>query len=208
MVFLDGLHLDYIRLPYVILPEGIQPRYNLVQDREYPEFDYCYCEVCRRSFREMDGRDPFEMDAPELDSPWRQFRYDMITELVSELSEEVHRHGKELTAAVFPTPNLARKMVRQDWTSWRIDGLMPMLYHHYYNKSLNWIESATLEGTAKLNQVPLYSGLFINEIAPEELGHAVEYSKKGHAQGVCLFNTSAMTSQHWHALKAALREAK
>jgi uncharacterized lipoprotein YddW (UPF0748 family) len=47
---LDGIHLDYIRYPDVIIAEALQPKYNIIQDREYPEFDYCYCEVCRGTF--------------------------------------------------------------------------------------------------------------------------------------------------------------
>ena len=37
---LDGIHLNYIRHPDVILPAALQPEHNLVQDREYPEFDF------------------------------------------------------------------------------------------------------------------------------------------------------------------------
>ena len=205
--YLDGVHLDYIRLPDVILPLGIQPRYDLVQDKEYPEFDYCYCDVCRSSFKKIDGRDPLEMDHPELDSAWRQYRYNIITNLVGEFYDEVHKHGKELTAAVFPTPDLAKKMVRQDWTNWKIDRLMPMIYHQYYNKPLSWVESATREGTDELVNVPLYSGLFINEISPEEMKDAVEFSKNGNSSGICLFNANAMTDEHWKAMKEALIQA-
>ena len=38
---LASVHLDYIRYPDVILPIALWPKYNLVQDREHPEFDYC-----------------------------------------------------------------------------------------------------------------------------------------------------------------------
>ncbi|MCK4991270.1 MAG: hypothetical protein KAS29_12315, partial [Bacteroidales bacterium] len=38
----DGIHLDYIRYPDVILAEGLWDKYGLVMDREYPQFDYCY----------------------------------------------------------------------------------------------------------------------------------------------------------------------
>jgi hypothetical protein len=44
---LGSVHLDYIRYPDVILPVALWPRYNLVQDKEYPDFDFCYCAVCR-----------------------------------------------------------------------------------------------------------------------------------------------------------------
>ena len=39
----DGVHLDYVRHCDVILPRGLWERYDLVQDIEHPEFDFCYC---------------------------------------------------------------------------------------------------------------------------------------------------------------------
>ncbi|MBT6148197.1 MAG: family 10 glycosylhydrolase, partial [Gemmatimonadetes bacterium] len=52
---LDGIHLDYIRFPDVILAEALQPTYDIVQDREYPEYDYCYCQLCRETFHRESG---------------------------------------------------------------------------------------------------------------------------------------------------------
>ncbi len=40
---IDGVHLDYVRHCDVILPRGLWDQYNLVQDVEHPEFDFCYC---------------------------------------------------------------------------------------------------------------------------------------------------------------------
>ena len=39
----DGVHLDYVRHCDVILPRGLWDTYDLVQDTELPEFDFCYC---------------------------------------------------------------------------------------------------------------------------------------------------------------------
>ena len=35
----DGIHLDYIRFPDVILAEGLWDKYGLVMDQEFPEYD-------------------------------------------------------------------------------------------------------------------------------------------------------------------------
>ena len=61
---LDGIHLDYIRYPDVILPKALQPKYGLTQDREYPEFDYCYCDACRHDFKQQAGIDPMTIEDP------------------------------------------------------------------------------------------------------------------------------------------------
>ncbi len=52
---LAGVHLDYIRLPDAILAIGLQPKYNIVQDKEYPAYDYCYCDRCRADLRPKQG---------------------------------------------------------------------------------------------------------------------------------------------------------
>ena len=39
----DGVHLDYVRHCDVILPRGLWETYDLVQDVEHPQFDFCYC---------------------------------------------------------------------------------------------------------------------------------------------------------------------
>ena len=44
---LDGIHLDYVRLPDVILAEALQPKYDIVQDKEYPQYDYSYSDYYR-----------------------------------------------------------------------------------------------------------------------------------------------------------------
>ena len=54
----DGVHLDYVRFPDVILPLGLWDKYGLVQDHEMPEYDFCYCEACRDDFRDQTGLDP------------------------------------------------------------------------------------------------------------------------------------------------------
>jgi len=46
----DGVHLDYVRMPDAILAKGLQPKYNLVQDHEFPEYDYNYSVYARKQF--------------------------------------------------------------------------------------------------------------------------------------------------------------
>lgn len=41
---------DMIRYPDVILAEGLWAKYGLHMDREYPRFDYCYCDNCVEGF--------------------------------------------------------------------------------------------------------------------------------------------------------------
>ena len=88
---LKSVHLDYIRYSDVILPSGLWSKYDLIMDREYPEFDFCYCDVCLRQFKAEAGYDPSKLEDPSLDAKWRQYRYDSITRIVKKLAGVVHR---------------------------------------------------------------------------------------------------------------------
>ena len=194
---LASVHLDYIRLPDVILATGLQPKYGLVQDREYPAYDYCYCPLCRQLFKEQSGLDVEDLADPAAEPAWRQFRCDQITALVKEqLAPTARRLGKAVTAAVFPNWH----HVRQQWSVWDLDGVLPMLYHSFYRENLNWIGAQCARGVAALpDGVPLYSGLFVAALSPEELVQASRISLDGGAQGVSLFAAGSMSPAHWKA---------
>jgi len=159
----DGIHLDYIRYPDVILAEGLWEKYDLVMDREYPQFDYCYCDHCVNGFKEKTGMDIRSVDDPSMVEEWKQYRYDLITSIVNRLADTVHARGKEINAAVFPGPNsIARKIVRQEWDKWNLDAFYPMNYNDFYLQGTKWIGKVSHEGVTAINdRNPLYSGLFI-----------------------------------------------
>ncbi|MCB9265198.1 MAG: family 10 glycosylhydrolase [Lewinellaceae bacterium] len=202
---LDGIHLDYIRVPDVILAEGLQPKYDIVQDKEYPEYDYSYSTYCREQFKAQTGIDPLtDLEDPSQNEAWRQFRYDAVSNLVNgRLAPTARQYGKKITAAVFPN----WESVRQQWHKWDLDAFLPMLYQGFYNEDIDWIGEQVRAGLDRLNnEKPIYSGLFIPHLPPEELPQAIEVSRQAGARGVCLFDYNALTEEHWAVLKEAFKE--
>lgn len=61
---MDGIHLNYIRFPDVILTRGLWDKYGLVMDSEYPEYDYRYGEKCVADFKAKTGIDITEVEDP------------------------------------------------------------------------------------------------------------------------------------------------
>jgi hypothetical protein len=162
--YIDGIHLDYVRYCDVILPVNLWDKYKIEQTKELPEYDYCYCDVCRTNFKEQYGIELSSIQFPEASLSWRLFRYNNITRIVNSISAIAHQHKKQITAAVFPTPEVARRNVRQDWINWKLDGVCPMIYHGFYKESVGWIGDAVAEGIHFLNgQFPLYAGLYLND---------------------------------------------
>ncbi len=216
----DAIHLDYIRFPDVILARGLWDKYGLVMDKEYPDYDYCYCEVCTADFKKQSGIDITNVEDPTQVAEWKQFRYDLITNMVSLLTETVHSEGKKITAAVFPGPSTAKKLVRQEWNKWPLDGFFPMNYNDFYLEDTQWIGKVTKEGVTSLNNSkPVISGLFIcpnpakkklepdpenHGLLPEELEAAIQQSMQNGAAGICLFTPERMTKEHWKAFEKAI----
>jgi uncharacterized lipoprotein YddW (UPF0748 family) len=206
---LGSVHLDYIRYPDVILPVALWPKYKLVQDREHPEFDYCYCDVCRDTFRRLSGVDPLTLPDPPAHQAWLQYRYDTITSVVAELFDVAHRHGKPLTAAVFPTPSIARSLVRQDWTKWKVDAVLPMVYNGFYKEDVAWIERATREGVRALGgRIPLYCGLYVPDLSPAGLAEAASLAFEGGARGISVFEGNMLTTEYLKALSPVLKTSR
>lgn len=216
----DAIHLDYIRFPDVILARGLWEKYGLVMDREYPQFDYCYCDDCTGSFEAQTGIDIRSVEDPSQVEEWKQFRYDQITGIVNRLVEAIHTKGKKINAAVFPGPHsVAKKLVRQEWNRWNLDAFFPMNYNDFYREGTDWIGSVTREAVTSVPGKPVYSGLFIcpdparkaNEpdpenhgLIPEELSEAVRQSMENGAAGICLFTPRRMTEEHWTELEKAI----
>jgi hypothetical protein len=216
---IDAIHLDYIRFPDVILARGLWDKYGLVMDREYPPYDYCYCDKCVTDFENLTGINIKYVEDPSQVMEWKQFRYDLITNLVNRLTDDIHAKGKEINAAVFPGPHsIAKQIVRQEWDKWNLDAFFPMNYNDFYLEDTDWIGEVTKEAVTSVDQ-PVYSGLFIcpnpenkteendpenHGLLPAELGPAIKASMENGATGICLFTPGRMTDEHWVAFEKAI----
>ncbi len=187
--YVDGIHLDYVRYCDVILPLNLWSKYGIEQTKELPEYDYCYCEVCRGKFKSANGIDPMELPYPSASLSWRKFRYDNITTIVNGLSDVARSYKKQITAAVFPTPEVAKRNVRQDWLNWKLDGICPMIYHGFYQEKVPWIGDAVAEGVKGLDgSFPLYAGIFLPDFkTDDEIKQGIQYALQNGASGVSFF---------------------
>jgi hypothetical protein len=186
---LAGVHLDYIRLPDVILPRALWDHYGLVQHDELPPYDFCYCEACRSAFAAQSGVDPLDLPDPPADEAWRRFRWDAVSGVVADLAGAVRAAGRRVTAAVFPSPSIARRLVRQDWAGWPLDAVLPMVYQNFYDEGVDWIEPTVREGVRALPaDRPLYAGLYLPALQDaRDFAAAVDGALAGGARGVALF---------------------
>lgn len=199
----SSVHLDYIRFPDIFLPIGLLPKYDLVQEEELPEFDFCYCEVCVSEFENIHHKNPREFENPALDLEWKQFRLNKIKAVVDDAYEIAHTNGKNLTAAVFPYPEMADHMVRQRWDKWKIDAVLPMIYHNFYNEEIDWIGFATKQGVTDLSSknTQLHTGVFVPAMNASELAEAIKQARENGAKGISFFDGNALSEEHLKTIK-------
>ena len=192
---LESVHLDYVRFPDVILGADLQPKYNIVQDKELPEYDYGYHPIAREKFKKIFDKDPIDIKYPELSTEWRQFRLNAVSSLVNEIISIAHSKNKKVTAAVFPFPEMSRQMVRQAWNDWNLDKAYPMLYQNFYRENINWIGFATKQGVSDVD-FPIVSGLYAPALRnPEDLKKAILISKKNGATGISIFTADGLNKE-------------
>jgi uncharacterized lipoprotein YddW (UPF0748 family) len=192
---LASVHLDYVRYPDVILGADLQPKYNLVQETEMPEYDYDYHPLARAGFKKIFDKDPIDFKHPELSTEWRQYRLNAITSLVNEIVDIAHSKNQKVTAAVFPFPEMSRQMVRQAWNDWNLDTAYPMLYQNFYRENINWIGFATKQGVSDVN-FPIVSGLYAPALrGPKDLEKAINIAKENGAKGISIFTADGLTKE-------------
>lgn len=190
---LNGIAIDYHRFVDVILPTTLWPMYGIVQDKEYPEWDYGYHPEMIRLFQEKYGYDPREQEDPSQDMEWLQFRCDQITEVANEIAEVVHSYGKVMAASPFPTPAMSRQMVRQDWGKWNLDIVFPMVYHNFYTGDVSFIEDCTIDNVKqKKSTTTLYCGMTATD--GDEMFECMDAALNNGAEGIAIFTIHSLKS--------------
>ena len=201
---LAGIHMDYIRYVDVILPVGLQPKYGLEQDSIMPEFDYGYHPYMCELYEEETGTDPFSIKDSVEYQKWLDFRLNELNKTVWMLRDQVRNDGLKISAAVFPTPEMSKKMVRQDWASWDLDYYFPMVYHNFYNKSFDWITQVMKENKAAIpDSIKIFCGLYLPALQNNnDLQKAIKAAMDGEADGVTLFSFGSLNEYMLKQLKS------
>lgn len=200
----ESVHLDYIRFPDIFLPIGLLPKYDLVQDHEMAEYDFCYCDVCVSEFEKIHHKNPRESKNTAIDMEWKNFRLNAIKALVDDAYKIAHNNNKILTAAVFPYPEMADHMVRQRWDKWNIDEVYPMIYHGFYNEEIDWIGYATQQGVKDVESenIGLNTGVYLPPFTSnEELKQAIILAKENGAKGVTFFDGPQLSDEYLKTIK-------
>ncbi len=193
---ISGIHFDYIRYVDVILPKKLQPKYGLKQKDIMPAFDYGYHPYMRKLYKSKYGIDPLNLPDPLHDTSWLTFRLKVLDTTVTRLRNQIEKAGFITSAAVFPTPDMARRMVRQDWDSWHLNYYFPMAYHNFYGKKYHWLKKVSeIDKKAVGIHSKIFTGLFLPALKKgHSLTKAMKASFRGGADGVAFFDLRSLNN--------------
>lgn len=196
---LGGISMDYCRYVDQILPTTLWEQYGIVQDREYAQWDYGYHPEMLRAFENEYGYDPAKLEDPARDSVWLRFRLDRLTEVAEMVGGIAHRFGLAISASPFPTPEMSRRMVRQDWGRWTLDVAFPMIYQGFYRGDTAWIAGCVRECVAAKPETMICCGLHVPDFygggreGKPTLTEAMEAALGAGAGGIAFYTYDAMT---------------
>ncbi len=138
---------------------------------------------------------------PAKHQAWLQFRYDLVSNLVNnKLIPIARKNGKIISAALFPN----WKNVRQEWSNWKLDAALPMLYNRFYLQDAQWIKDSCEQEIKSLkHNTKIYSGLMLDK--PDKFREYVIKSFEGGASGISVFSSGGLKYEHLEMLTQVLK---
>lgn len=151
---LDGVQLDFIRLPYVVpfspgarFPKGIT---------------YGYGKRSVERFRAATKWDPLHWDGSTASAmAWDDWRRNQITEFVRKVRKEVRKRLPQgtLSAAVLCWGDRAYLTAYQDWRSWLTDGDVDFVGLMNYSMEIKFFSQLTRSAMAFADKGQIWVGL-------------------------------------------------
>ena len=170
----EGLHLDYVRLPF---------------ERS------CLCGTCREAVK-PGGDWPREVlpGGPRA-REFRRFRRERVTAVVESIVEAARgaRRGIYVSAAVFPELAMCRETLGQDGGDWRarglVDFILPMDYTDSADELAGWVRDQARRVKGRVPLVPGI-GLAAGRVGiedPAELVRQIAVARFSGADGYAIF---------------------
>lgn len=180
---MDGLHLDFVRYPG-------------------PAFDYSRAAL--EGFRRVDGGTDLLGGPARSPAAWDEYRRQVLTALVTRLTDAARRErpGLVLSAAVTPDEAQAVHHKFQDWPRWLSDGLLtalcPMTYTPDNELFRQQVESASERaGGAR----PVWAGIGAYRLDVAGIVEKVALARQSGARGVVLFSNESLEAADLRRLR-------
>jgi len=202
---IEGVQIDYIRYVDAVLPQALWAQYGLDMSNYLPDYDFCYCKNCLQAFARQYGRQP--QAQAQQDRQWLDFRLGAIGKLVQQFPPLLDKHNISLSAAVFPSPTIARKHVRQAWDEWPLDAANLMTYNSFYARPAAWISEQLEESERAVEgRMQLRAGLYVRDIKAQDLPEYLQLLAQRQVAGIGIFCEEDFSPQHMQVLQQWIKQ--
>lgn len=191
---IDGIHLDYIRFP-------VNQRFS---------YDSLTCSMFKKEY----GYTPLEVahdGGSMIWCEWIKWNGKQVTALVSGIKELIVKSGKKvvLGADVFPSLEVSKVEIGQDWSGWAekelVDFVCPMLYCNDLDLFKEYVDDAI---TASGNNCAIWPGIGIatshNKITKEILIQEINILREKGTGGVVFFSGNSFNQDFRDTLKTTV----
>ena len=222
---IDGIHLDYIRFPYLspkksgdtimsfnigvlnvmfrnFIPDHI---YHQTSDN-YFSYDKETLESFEKYYHNLESIDP--ENGQIVLNEWRLWNALNVTKLVRSIRKVILESGNRipLSAAVMSNHEFALHSLGQDWGTWGWNSFVDVLCPMIYSNDNNWFKER-LKGVLDNVQekCKVYAGIAIksssNHNTPDGVREQIKIAKELGADGVVLFSGYSLSEEYRLAIK-------
>lgn len=186
---LDGIHLDFIRYPYVNLNPG---------SKWAGKSDFGYGDRSVARFKSENGYSPLKMDLKDRykTQQWDQWRRDQVSLFVKKIYNLVKKTKSSLvvSVAVQPWPDRAYMVAYQDWRFWLENNIVDVVVLMNYSTDRQLAKNISLAAIKLPYKPSVYIGLGAYLMLNKQglLFQEIEDCQKLKAKGIVLFSYDAI----------------
>jgi uncharacterized lipoprotein YddW (UPF0748 family) len=172
----------------------------------FPGSDYCFCDGCKERFQRSQDvkveRWPEDVigEGP-LAAKWQQWRRDLISSLVGEISDAAHALKPDICVSLAAWSDLAdgREAYAQDWTSWARDGVLDFVCPMDYTLDREHLAGLLRQQVGEVRgTIPVYAGLAAYQMKSAwPLIQQVETARASGADGFVAFAYGSGQLAEW-----------
>ncbi len=179
----DGIHFDYVRYPnsgYDFSP-GTLARFREHMKAQLSPEQFAHFDTAHQS----DSKAYVHAFSIE----WESWRRAQVTSLVTQIATEVklNKPWMQVSAAVFPDGEDARKYRGQDWMGWLRSGTLDAVALMAYDKNTAHVAEQTRKAVAIAGDRHVYAGIGAWRLDAHDVAQKVAAVRKAGASGINLF---------------------
>lgn len=185
-----------------------------LEEPGYPWGDYCYCDYCKRTLRDLLGLELTPGAQGGARHNWAAF---CATDFTARLREMLCRQRPQVLLSANGSAGANPDWyIGRDWTTWARRGYLDFYVPQVYTESVEGFQRRLHETQVQVQPwcrvVPgiavTWSGIYPRHNKPETLQAEIRAARKASAAGFTFFEARHITDEEVQAIKAAISEKR